>query len=696
MVKNGIVRTTCAICLADCGILVHVENGEITKIEGDPDAPLNKGALCPKGLASLEFLNHPDRLRYPLRRKGERGEGKWQEISWDEALGTLAYEMNGAKEKYGPETVLWLRGAARGIQDNLFTRLANAFGSPNITSMGYVCYHPKVNAMKLTFGGFMMQDYDHPPALIVIWGNDPEATSIPIYEPIKGALARGSKMIVIDTFETNLAKKADIWVRPRPSTDMALALGMIKVIIDQELFDRVFVENWTVGFDELRAHVQEYSLEKVEEITWVPSETIRKAARLFAKAKPAVIQIGNAGEQNVLAVQTQRAIYILEAICGNIGLPGGEVQRTTPPLASRHSPSFTLQDNIPKDRRDRRLGAEYLAPFAYYALPQSIVKALIEEKPYVPRVAYIQGGNLLNTWSNTNETLQAFKKLEFIAASDFFMTPTTQLCDIVLPVAHYLEHDDIRHSPELPFLAQVQQKVVNGGACRSDCQILIELSKKLGLGEHFWEDEYDFMAEMLKPSGITFDELRHVHVLGYIREYRHYQRDGFNTPSGKVELYSSYLKECGCDPLPTYREPPETPYSVPELAEKYPLILTTRKPSVFRHSNFRQIKSLRGQRPDPIANIHTETAKKLGIKDGDWIYIENKRGRITHKAELTESLDPRVVVADHGWWYPERGAENLYSFSESNINVLTNNNPPYSPEMGTPTLRGIFCKVYKV
>jgi anaerobic selenocysteine-containing dehydrogenase len=695
MINSGVIRTTCAICLADCGVLVHLEDGRVAKIEGDPDAPLNKGALCPKGLAALEFLNHPDRLRYPLRRKGKRGKGRWERVSWDESLGELAHNMSRAKEEYGPETVLWLRGAARGIQDNIFTRLANAFGSPNITSMAYSCYHPKVNAMKFTFGTFLMQDYYHPPSLILVWGNDPQATSTPIYEPIRRAINKDSKMIVIDPFEINLAKNADLWIRPRPSTDMALALGMINVIINEELFDRDFVRDWSVGFDELKAHVQEYSVKNVENITWVPAEKIKELARFYATTKPAVIQIGNADEQNVLALQTQRAIYILEAICGNIGVPGGEVQWTNPPLASRNSPSFTLQDNIPKEMRDKRFGKEHLAPFINYALPQSIVKALIEGKPYMPRIAYIQGGNLINTWSDSLKTREALNKLEFMAASDFFLTPTTQLCDIVFPVAHYLEHDGIRHSPELPFLAQVQQKVVDGGECRSDCQILIELSKKLGLGKYFWDDEYAFIEEMLKPSGITFDEFKKVHVLSSVREYRHYERNGFSTRSGKAELYSSYLKECGYDPLPTYREPPETPLSEPDLAYEYPLILTTRKPAVFRHSNFRQIKSLRDERPDPIVNIHPETAKKLGIEDRDWVYIENKRGRITQRAEFTDSIDPRVVVADHGWWYPEKGIDELHGCMESSINVLTSSNLPYSPEMGTPTLRGMFCKVFK-
>lgn len=694
MVKNGIVRTTCAICHCDCGVLAHVENGRITRIEGDPDSPTNRGVLCPKGLASLEFLNHPNRLRHPLRRAGQRGEGKWQQISWDDALGTLAEEMNRAKAEYGPESVLWLRGAFKGMQDNVFTRLANAFGSPNITSMAYVCHHPKVNAMKLTVGAPISQDYDHPPACIVVWGTDPQATNLPVYQQIRRAQAKGAKVIVIDPVETELVKDATLWLRPRPATDMALALGMIHVAIQEDLIDKDFVDRWTVGFEKLVPHVQDYSPEKVEEITWVDAETLRKAARLYATTKPAVIEAGNAMENIQQSLQVSRAVYILEAICGNIGVPGGEITWLTPPLENRNTPEFTLQNSIPKETRDRRLGVEHLAPFIHYALPQGIVKALVDEKPYMPRVAYLQGINLLNTWTNARETREAFLKLQFIGAADFFMTPTTALCDLVLPVAHYLEHDAIHHAL-FPYAAQVQQAVVDPGECWSDVKIYIELSKKLGLGESFWNDEQEFLDAILAPSRITFDEFRQIEVLHGVRQYRFYERNGFATPSGKIEIYSSFLEKQGADPLPTYREPSESPYSSPGLAEEYPLVLTCRKPGLFRHSNLRQIQSLRSGRPDPILNIHPETAEKLGIRAGDWVWIENQRGKISHKAEFTASLDPRVVVADHGWWYPEKGINDLYGFTESNINLLTSNHPPFSPEMGTPIFRGLMCKISK-
>ncbi len=363
MVKNGIVRTTCAICHCDCGVLAHVENGQITKIEGNPESPTSRGLLCPKGLASLEFLNHPKRLRHPLQRAGQRGEGKWRQISWEDALGTLADEMNRAKAEYGPESVLWLRGAAKGMQDNVFTRMANAFGSPNITSMAYVCFHPRINGMKLTVGDFISQDYDHPPACIVVWGADPQATFLPVYEKIRQARAKGAKLIVIDPFETEMAKQATLWLKPRPGTDMALALGMIHIIIKEGLIDKDFIDQWTLGFDKLVPHVQEYSPQKVEEITWVPAATLREAARLYATTKPGVIEAGNALEQIEQALQVSRAVYILEAVCGNIGVPGGEIKWIKPPLVNRTSPEFTMQNNIPGERRKKIWPLLSITPF---------------------------------------------------------------------------------------------------------------------------------------------------------------------------------------------------------------------------------------------------------------------------------------------------------------------------------------------
>lgn len=689
-VQGRVVRSTCAICFSGCGVLVHVKDGRVTKVEGDPDAPLNKGVLCPKGYASVEYLYHPDRLMHPIKRVGKRGEGKWEKISWNEALSTIAREMNKAKAEYGAESVIFNRGAAYGLQDILLMRLANVFGSPNITSAAYLCHIPKVYASNMTFGGSLVPDYEYPPSCIIVWGCNPQATAVPTYVQINGALAKGAKLVVIDPRETTLSKRADIWIRPKPGSDLALALGLINVIIKEGLFDSAFVAEWAVGFDELKAHVKDYTPKQVEKMTWVPADMIEDAARLYTMNRPGVIQLGNALEQTKDTFQTQRAIYILETITGNIGVPGGEVAWTSPSSINRGSPAFFLRYKIPTEKRAQRFGAEYLAPFAMYALPQAIVNTLLKKTPNRGRVAYIQGGNFLATWPCAGETLDALKELDFIAVADMFLTPTAQMSDIVLPVATYLEFDCVSHSPGPFYLAQVQQKVAELGECWSDLKILIELGKQLGFKEDLWEDEHEFADELLAPAGLTFDEFRKVRVVSGTKQYRHFRSNGFSTPSGKVELYSTRLKELGFDALPKYRLPREDMEPSPD----YPLLLTNWKPAIFRHSNLHQVKSLRAMRPEPVVEINSKSAAVMGIRDGDWVYIETRHGRIKQKAHLTDNLDPRIAMIEHGWWYPEQGVETLHGWAESNANFLTDNKPPYAPEMGTPTMRGIPCKVY--
>lgn len=695
MVKNGVVSSVCSICYAGCGVLIHLQDGKILKIEGNPDAPLSKGVLCPKGRASLDVLLHPARLKKPLGRKGRRGEGAWEEISWDQALATVASRLNEAKALHGAESVLFLRGAARGMQDNVFTRLVNAFGSPNVTSMAFVCFMPKVYAALSTWGFFPVPDYEHPPKCIVLWGSNPEATWVPLYKMITEAASRGTKLIVIDPRETTLTRRAAIWIRPRPGSDLALALAFMNVIINEGLVDEPFLSSWTVGFDRLKTHVARYSPEQVEAMTWVPADLIRDAAIMYAITKPAIIQAGNALEQTGHSFQMQRAVCILESITGNVGSPGGEVQWAHPKIVNRGSPEFTLQNLIPQEKRDRRHGGAQLAPFVKYALPQAIVRALLEDAPDRPRAAFVQGGNLFATWPDTQATLKAFQRLDFIAMTDLFLSPTAQMSDIVLPVASFLEHDGLNHNPDFFHVVQVQQKVADWGEVRSDTSILIDLAKELGLTDYFWKDEYAFLDELLKPAGLTFEELRQKGFITGEKAYRHYEQGGFKTPSGKVELFSESLAHDGYDPLPDYRAELDPVSSDEKVTGEYPLVMTSWKPACFRHSNLRQVDALRRKRPDPLVDINKKTAARLGIRDGDTIYVETQKGRTKHKARLVPALDPRVVVIDHGWWFPESGVENLHGLAESNANMLTDSGGLRSREMGTPILRGLPCKIYK-
>jgi len=501
--------------------------------------------------------------------------------------------------------------------------------------------------------------------------------------------------MVIDPRRTELSRRADTWVRLRPGSDCALALGIIHVIIDEGLYDKSFVEKWTVGLDALTAGVKTYTPELVERITWVSGDLIREIARIYATTRPGCIQMGNAFEHTINSFQTVRAISILKALTGNLSVPGGEVFRTSLPIPDRYAPELSLDNMLPEGKKSLRLGSDHsFAPFYQYAHPPAVIKAMREGKPYPLRMAYIQGSNLLVTYPNAEEVYKALMGLEFLVVAELFMTPTAALADMVLPSACYLEFDSIVNAPYYP-IAQVQQKVAHVDGCWPDFEILSELAKKIGLGEHFREHERGFLDAILRPAGIDFEEFRELGSIAGPIEYNHYKDKGFNTPSGKVELFSTQLKKWGLDPVPVFHELQESPLGNPKLARQYPLVLTSWKSEYYRHSGQRQVKTLRDQHPEPLVYINPKTAIESGINEGDWVWIATKRGRIRQKAALSDDIDPRVVGVDYAWWFPERGPDDLYGWKESNINILTDDNPPYSKELGTPNLRGILCSIGK-
>jgi anaerobic selenocysteine-containing dehydrogenase len=695
--KQGVFKSTCGLCAIGCGIRVHIEADEVVKVEGDPDNPLNRGELCTKGLASLEHLYHPHRLKHPLKREGKRGSGRWRRVSWDEALKEISTHLNKIKGESGAESVGFIHGAAKGLQESYLSRLANVFGSPNVAWQGHVCFVPRVLASRITYGFYAIPDYDNTPSCILVWGKNMPETLHHAYQRIISALEKGTKLIVIDPRETELAKKSDFWVQLRPGSDLALALGMIHVIIDEELFDRAFVDKWTIGFNRLKNHVSGYPPEKVETITWVPSEKIRQAARLYARNRPACIQWGNVIDHGVNAFQNARAICILRAITGNLGAPGGEIQPLSLPLFGRRSPELELIEKMTPNTWEKRVGADMkVLPMIRYVQPQSIIKAIINQDPYPIRGVYIQGANPLLSYPNARKTYEALMKLDFLAVADMFLTPTAALADMVLPVASYLEFDSIVTPPYSYPMTLVQQKVTRIGECRSDYEILAGLAKKLDLGEYFWDREEQCLDYVLRPAGLSFEEFKRISMISGTRQYRRYKEKGFETASGKVEIYSHRLEEWGFDPLPTYQEPPETPHSEQALAEEYPLILTTWKSAPFRHSGGRQVNALRGEHPEPLVYIHPKTAEKADIDEGEWVYIETIRGRIQQKARLTKGIDPKVIGVDYAWWFPEKGVSSLYGWAEANVNILVDDRPPYSPEMGTTNLRGMLCKISKM
>jgi anaerobic selenocysteine-containing dehydrogenase len=504
------------------------------------------------------------------------------------------------------------------------------------------------------------------------------------------AREKGTKIIVIDPHKNSVANIADLWIQPKPGSDLALALGILNVLVNESLGDNDFIERYTVGYGELRKHFQQYPPDRVADATWVPAETITSVARFFASFRPACVQWGNGIDHTPNNFQTARAICLIRAITGNIGLPGGDVQWVSPPVLGKGSAELTLQQKMSAEVRSKRIkGNAEMLPWNFYALPQAVIDTMITGDPYPVKGAYIQGCNVSSSYPNANKVHRALEQLDFIAVSDMFMTPTAALADIVLPVATYLEFDSIIAAPYSLAVSTVQQRTERVHDCHSDYEILRDIAREMGLGEYFWDTEEECLDFLLKPAGITFDEFKTMGILYGSPRYRSGDQKDFPTPSGKVELFSQRLNEWGFDPLPTFRESDEAG------GIDFPLLFTSWKSGFFRHSEGKQIPSLRHGHPEPLCVIHPDTALEYGIGNGDMIFIETKKGRIRQKSMIETSVDPRVIGIDYGWWFPEKGQPDLWGWDESNINIITDDQPPYGREMGTPRLRANRCRIYK-
>jgi thiosulfate reductase/polysulfide reductase chain A len=694
-----IYKSACRMCHGGCGVLVLVEDGKVAKVKGDPESPLNKGKLCPKGAASIENLYHPDRLKYPLKRAGKRGEGKWQRISWDEALDTIVGKINEIKESHGIESV----GVGMGTGRHHFMhvlRFANALGTPNWCEPGTAqCFIPRVLTGAMTYGDLPVCDYygDVNPACVLVWGHNPTESGPDgeLQFTIRECIKKGTKLIVVDPRQTDLAKKADVWLQVRPGTDDALALSMMHVIIGEGLYDKVFVEKWTLGFDRLAARVADHPPEWAEKITWVSAEEIKKAARLFSETKPATLEWGVGLEHTPNCLQTVRAVGLLPGITGNIDVPGGFILG----MHAVNDPDM-LAGNLSDETKDKRMGADRFkvlcsrdALIGSAHIP-TLFEAMRTGKPYPVKAFLIFGNNGLVTYASSQQVHESFMSLDFLSVMDLYMTPTAELADIVLPAATWLELDQVCGFPLVAGnVGLVTRKVTQIGECRQDEEVFVDLARRLNL-EVGTESIHEVYDQQLAPRGLTFEEAKEKGFVSVPFKYGKYEEAGFMTQSGKVELASSYLESLGYDPLPYYEEPPESPYSTPELAKEYPLVLTSGgRIQQFFCSEHRQIASLRKQHPDPIVEINPETAAGLGIQEDDWVWIETARGKIQQKAKLTP-IDPRVVNVQYGWWFPE-GEGPEYGVWKSNANVLTNIGPPHDPHLGTYQLRALLCKVYK-
>lgn len=658
-----VVKTICQMCYFYCGLDVHVDHGRIVKIEGMKEHPVNHGRLCAKGLASGQLVTDPRRLTHPLRRVGDRGSGNWQRITWDEALDEIATRLLAIRDQDGPQYIGYYRGHAPGwvTNYNYVFRFMNTLGSPNIITHANLCFAPRAIAHSATYGGFPEPDYERTNCIMLIGYNPVYTAPVNYAARIIRAKARGAKLIVVDPRFTNTAAKADLYLRPRPGTDAALCLAMIHVIIDQGLYDRDFVEKWTVGFGPLAEHVREKTPAWAEQITGVPAGKIEQAARMLATVRPSLVVDGNGLDQHTNVVQTVRTTTILRSLIGSIDAPGGSV--LVPPL-----PFVDVQRRSALSTREAARASIMQYPL-YFNSGRSLTGPEMTDSistgiPYALKALIVQGGDPVAVLSQSPKVRDTLLRVGFLVVHDLFPTAAAQIADIVLPAASFLERDLILYYRYRPYadgnLIAAQNKAVEPvGESKSDLDFVFALARRMGFQEFFpWATVDEAFDWELAPNSIDVAWLRN-HPGGYERRYkpeelyRKYERTGFGTPSGKLELYSERFEEAGFAPLPEFEEPGVSPRSRPDIVKEYPLIgATGLKLGIHTHTQYRTLPWINAIEPDPFVEIHPETARELGIVSGEVVGLETPEGMIRIKARVTETVAPGVVMATHGWGEP--------------------------------------------
>lgn len=722
-------KSVCYFCHNNCGLLAYVKDGKVIKVEGDDSYPVNNGGLCSRGNVNFIFHDHPDRINYPLKRSGARGSGKWERVTWDEALDDIAARLTQLKEEHGAEALATAGGTLR-TDDWARRRFMNLYGSPNGFHNAHLCWIPTF-MVETAIYGWCPFDLDMGTSrCLVLWGQNPGASSMPEMAHISDFKKNGLKVIVIDPRFTETAAKADLWLPLRPGSDLALALAWLNVIIWEGLYDSAFIENCCTGFDELSQHVQQYTPEWAAPLTWLDPEQIRAGARMYATNRPGNIQWGTAVDQiGRPGGAAMHARALLRAVTGNLDAPGSDLL-TGPAQDFLTDEEMEANEWLPEEQKAKQLGSDKYklttwpgygriaeltravwgkAPTAEWmceAHPPTVFNAMITGQPYPVKAIITLATNPISSYGQTSQVIEALRKVDFHVSMDYWMTPTAALADYILPAASTLERPTITSTYGCAdFLMAGQRAVQPMYERRTDYELWRGLALRMGQAEMWpWENLEEANYYRIYPLGYdvsSYDEFVERYRFHFPeREYYKYGRLGFATPSGRVELVSSTLAELGYPSMPTYTGPAENEMDDPEVAEKYPLVLTTGGGFMpFHHSEHFQIKELRFLRHAPYMQINPATAQKLGIQEDDWVWIETRRGRIQQKAELTQAIDPRVVYVQRGWWYPERPVvePELAGCMESNPNVLTSTADEHcDPLGGSWANRGLLCRVYKV
>ena len=723
-----------------CGLKVYVKDDELVKVEGDPDHPISKGRLCVRCLTAKEYFYHKDRLLHPMKRAHkDRGLDKWERITWDEAFDLIVQKYHETVEKYGINSVSCWNGTGREASKYHFQMSNDVFGTTTAVhpNSGWSCLVPRMACMLWTMGSSYIEAdnsiglvgrYDNPawtcPNYMLVWGRDPLRSNPDglFGHSIVEMMRRGMKLVVVDPRVNWLATRAEVHLQLRPGTDGALALGLLNVVIEEDLYDHAFVEQWTYGFDELAERVKGYPVEKVAQICEVDPDDIRAAARCLAHG-PSTLSMGLAVDQNPNCLQIGHALLSLFAILGDMDVPGGCFMGLPPTFAgmAENAPAEAGEGPLEGLALYGNLGVQPLGHDRFPALsaivntthPDATLDTLETAVPFPIKFAYIFAHNPISCMvPQPKRWMEAIRKIDFVCVADVFMSPTAMACaDLVLPVDTFLEHDGYVSNSNASQPGQfgaIKKVLSNRGESRSDLEIMLELHRRLypeSTNAKFSSIENYIDSEIagVRDLNAHYADLQE-HVIGqYEIEYRKYEKGlmrgdgqpGFNTPTGRIELYSTVLQNLGDDPLPYYLEPKFSAVSRPDLAHDYPLVLTTgaRRFTSF-HSENRQIGTLREIHRWPTMEIHPETAEKLGIAEGTWVWVENPWGKAKLVAHLTPIVKENTVSCDHGWWLPEEDPEELYGVITHNIGSLIPHEENGPLGFGTH-YKSMPCKVYR-
>jgi len=695
--SDSVVASVCEMCTVRCPILVRVRAGKVLRIEGNSLDKGTQGAICARGNAGISLLEDPDRVRTPLIRVGERGAATFREASWEEAYRYIADRLTAIRDSYGPEAL----GVARrpSATDTFLLTFAKAFGTPNIFSHESSCPIARNVALDVTLGTAAVAiDYSKVDYLVSFGRNHMETIAVPQAQGIVAALARGARLVYLDPRRTPTSAAATLWLQPRPGTDLAFALAMLQVMIAENLYDHDFVERYTVGFDELADAVREYTPEWAGTTTGIPAATIRDVARDFAGARPrAVADFGWFTAGYLSEFQLRRAILALNALVGNLEVPGGiflvkGMKAYATELGSWLKPAF------PAVTAERVDGAG--VPGRYPLVPtndgmiQALPESVLTGVPYPIRAFLAHRFDPLAAIPDQARMVEALHKLDLLVSVDVYMSDTGAYADVILPECTYLERTDpvIEASGLMPKIRYRQQAVAPQGDAKPSWQIYQELAEVMGLGDFFaYRDIDEVVAAQLAPLGLTAEQLAETGQWAppgaeplYLRAADPAAPVTLKTASGKIELASKELAELGYEPVPRYLAPPEPPPGTFRLIQG--------KCAVHTNAATTNVPWLHELRPDNELWIHPVPAARLRIRDGDGVVVRVGEREQRGRAKVTEDILEDTVFAYHGWGRTSPGLSRVAGRGIGGNALLPVTTEPVS---GTLVMRETFVEVVR-